>query len=212
MRTWWLSLSIALAWWLLAAGSALAQPADSVYMPRGGPRLGGPDNSQGLIQPAAHSEPLPLHPRSAGASRPLNRPVAPTASGAVGTVVGSLAIVLGLFVVLVWCSRRFAPAGSAQLPKEAFEILGRSALNPRQQVQLLRLGNKLLLVALTTGGAETLTEVTDPAEVERLLLLCRRGQPGSATGSFTHVLDELAREPTDGRFAGSSRQRARGAT
>ena len=52
-------------------------------------------------------------------------PAAPTPTAAIGTVVGSLAIVLGLFVVLAWFSRRFAPAGSAALPKEAVELLGR---------------------------------------------------------------------------------------
>jgi flagellar biogenesis protein FliO len=156
--------------------------------------------------------PLRLAPRQLSSdARRIDRPIMPTPTGAVGTVVGSLAIVLGLFLVLAWCSRRFAPAGSAQLPKEALELLGRSSLSPRQQVQLVRLGNKLLLVALTPAGAETLTEITDAAEVERLTGLCRRGQPASASNSFAQALGELTREPAPSGFVGGARRGSRGA-
>jgi len=121
-------------------------------------------------------------------------------SGAVGTVAGSLGIVLGLLLVVVWCSRRLTPAGAATLPKEVVELLGRSSLSGRQQVQLLRLGNKLVLVALSPSGAETLTEVTDAAEVEHLLALCWRERSGSSTAGFRQVLSQLASEPTVAGF------------
>ena len=72
------------------------------------------------------------------------------------------------------------PQGRGILPAEAFEVLGRSPLANRQQAQLLRCGNKLLLVCVGAAGAETLTEITDPAEVERLVETCRRGRSGAA--------------------------------
>jgi flagellar protein FliO/FliZ len=121
--------------------------------------------------------------------------------------VSSLAIVLGLFVVLVWVSKRFAPAGTAPLPKEAIELLGRAPLAGRQTMQLIRVGNRLLLVALSASGAETLTEITDPVEVEHLAGLCRRGKGDSASASFNRVLSQLATEPA----SESPRPRARGA-
>jgi hypothetical protein len=77
------------------------------------------------------------------------------------------------------------------LPKEVFEILGRAPLGARQQVQLLRCGNKLLLVSVTPGGAETLTEVTDPAEVERIAAICQQAHPKGATTSFRQVFQQL---------------------
>lgn len=204
---------------MLVAGQSLAQ--QSVYAPQVEARpipqsfepkfpvhLAAADEPLG---PAERPAPLRLSPRGADEGGKLNKPVATTASGAVGTVVGSLAIVLGLFVVLAWCSRRLTPAGAAQLPKEVLELLGRATLNSRQQVQLVRLGNKLLLVASTAAGTETLTEVTDAAEVERLATLCRRGQPASTSGSFTQVMSQLTREPAEGGFAGTSRRTIRGA-
>jgi len=209
----------ALAGLMLTAAPALAQP--SVYAPqveaRPIPQTFEPHFPVRLaaaeepIGPVDGPAPLRLSPRSEEDAGKLSKPVAPTASGAIGTVVGSLAIVLGLFVVLAWCSRRLTPAGAAQLPKEVLELLGRAPLNSRQQVQLVRIGNKLLLVASTPTGTETLTEITDAAEVERLASLCRRGQPASASGSFTQVMSQLTREPAEGGFAGSGRRTTRGA-
>lgn len=155
-------------------------------------------------QSSSH-EPLRLAPRNSSDKRSLDKPAAPTPTTAAGTVVSSLAIVLGLFLAFVWCSKRFAPAGSAQLPKEAVELLGRAPLAGRQSMQLIRVGNRLLLVAMSPGGAETLTEITDPVEVEHLTGLCRRGKADSATASFSRELAQMASEPK------TPRARTRGA-
>ncbi|MGA2619055.1 MAG: flagellar biosynthetic protein FliO [Thermoguttaceae bacterium] len=111
---------------------------------------------------------------------------------AVVTVGSSLALVLGLFFLVAWAMRKAAPRGSLLLPHEVFEILGRAPLGARQQVQLLRCGNKLLLVSTTPAGAETLTEVTEPLEVDRLAGLCRQAHPHSASAAFRQIFQQLA--------------------
>lgn len=146
--------------------------------------------------PRRLTTPRKLAPRKATPERTAN-PVAPSPSAAIGTVVSSLAIVLGLFLGLVWCSRRFAPAGTAPLPKEAVELLGRAPLAGKQTMQLVRVGNRLLLVALSAAGAQTLTEISDPVEVEHLAGLCQRGRGDSASASFNRVLNQMAAEPED---------------
>jgi flagellar biogenesis protein FliO len=140
----------------------------------------------------------------------MAKPIAPNPANAIGTVVASLGIVLGLFLMLVWCSRRFAPAGTALLPKEALELLGRAALVGKHQAQLVRVGNKLLVVALSPAGATTLTEITEPAEIERLTAICRGGKPGSSTAAFRQVLDQMAQEPASGGFVGVATSNRRG--
>ena len=130
---------------------------------------------------------LPPHARSAGGEAVksgggLSSPIA---------LAGSLAIVLGLFFALVWVFRRAAPKGSTLLPGEVVEVLGRAPLAGRQCMHLLRCGNKLLLVSVTPVGAETLTEVTDPVEVDRLAGLCRQAHPQSATATFRQVLNQF---------------------
>ena len=148
-----------------------------------------------------------LSPRSAVTKKSRDRPPAPTPTTAIGTVVSSLAIVLGLFAALIWFSKRFAPSGSAALPREAVERLGQAPLAGRQSMQLIRIGNRLLLVAVSTNGTETLTEITDPVEVEHLAGLCRRGKSDSASASFGRVLSQMATEPG----AAEPRTRSRGA-
>lgn len=103
-------------------------------------------------------------------------------------VVGSLAFVLGVFFLGMWLFRRAAPTGFGVLPTEAFELLGRARLNARQQVHLLRCGDKVLLVAVGMASAATLTEITDPTEVERLVELCRRPRSGGAAAVLRQAL------------------------
>jgi flagellar biogenesis protein FliO len=146
--------------------------------------------------------PLPLKPRQEGARPAQANPAMPTMRGALGTVGGSLGIVLGVFLLVVICFRRFSPAASGSVPKEAVELLGRVTLSPKQYLQLIRLGNKLVLVALSPSGAASLAEVTDAQEVEQLTALCRRGGRGNSTAEFRQVLTQLAAEPAPSGFLG----------
>ena len=156
-------------------------------------------------------QPLRLAPRSEAGRQGVDRPAAPTPTNALGTVAGSLGAVLALFMIIVWCTRRFSPAGTAVLPQEAVELLGRAPIPGRQQMQLIRIGNKLLLVAHSPVGMETLTEITDATEVEQLVSLCKRGQSGSASAAFRQALTQLASEPAPRGFVGTSRSSSRGA-
>jgi flagellar biogenesis protein FliO len=119
------------------------------------------------------------------------------------TIGTSLTIVIGTFLLFVWVMRRGARRPAAALPEDVVSVLGRVPLAARQYAELLRVGNKLLLVSLTAHGAETLTEVTDQAEVDRLVGLCRQQDPHSTTKAFEHVFRQLSNEPTRGGFLGS---------
>ncbi len=117
--------------------------------------------------------------------------------GSLATVGGSLALVLGLFLIMAWILRRAVPGTVQALPGDVMDVLGRAPLTGRQQVHLVRIGNKLILVSVTPEGAETLTEITDAQEVDRLAGLCREAHPGSATNAFRHVFGQLARQRTE---------------
>lgn len=148
--------------------------------------------------PAASAPPAPrpLPPRRKAPPRaPASFLPTTAAARPASLVAGSLAAVLGLLALIVWCTRRFAPPGMTLLPKEVFEPLGRAMLPGQQPVQLVRLGPKLLLVAQHGGSLTTLAEVTDPVEVEHLLGLCRRQRPDSATAAFREVLAHLTQGP-----------------
>jgi flagellar biogenesis protein FliO len=141
---------------------------------------------------------------SASTSRPLLEFGVPMQS--MYTVACALAIVIGSFLLFAWALRRgsrVARRKTAQLPAEVVSVLGRVPLAARQFAELLRVGNKLVLVSFTPAGVETLTEVNDPAEVDRLVGLCQQHNPFSTTKAFEQVFRQMSDEPVGGGFLGN---------
>ena len=119
-------------------------------------------------RPVNAKGPLPLSPPSPETTADeWSKQLTPLQTGA-----ASLGIVVGLFLLVVLIARRGGPKSTSPLPYEAVEVLGRAPLVGRQHVHLVRCGNKLLLVCFYPNGAQTLTEITDPAEVDRLVGVC----------------------------------------
>ena len=192
---------------------------DPVQTPAPGNNPSAPSSGQTSLSGTA--TPLSLSPPKSRPGLKLRRPGqserdngTPENSGGLPsavTVIGSLAVVLGIFLLVAWGMRRVSPAAMTALPGEVFEVLGRAPMANRQQAHLLRCGRKLLLVSVTATGTETLTEIVDPVEVDRLAGLCRQTQPGSATEAFRQVFQQFApQRPDSGRlsrlFAPSGRE------
>ena len=129
---------------------------------------------------------------------PVPRERAASGGGVTFMVLSSLAIVLGLFFLVVWLVRRALPKSATSLPSDVLEVLGRSPLAARHNLQLIRLGRRLLLVSVTPDAAETLTEVTDVDEVNHLISLCRQNQPGSVMAGFREALHQLGMDGQTG--------------
>jgi flagellar biogenesis protein FliO len=140
-------------------------------------------------EPSAKASLRITEPKSHDSADRADQGKKPDGSSALA-VFGSLALVLGVFFALVWVLRRASPQGASLLPAEAFEVLGRAPLANRQQAHLLRCGNKLLLISAGTAGTEPLTEITDPAEVDRLTELCRQVRPNIATTALSRILGQ----------------------
>lgn len=179
-----------------------------------------PPVSKNIIDSTPHSknsqtasDPRRLAPRSSGkydnppttasnsdrAALPFSTPQIES----LGTAGAGLAIVVGLFLLCAWLLRRGGPKPTSALPKEVVSVLGRIPLVGRNFAQLIQIGNKLILVSITTDGVATpITEVTDPQEVDRLLAICTKNRKHSTTAEFQQVLQQLAREPAKG-FLGS---------
>jgi flagellar biogenesis protein FliO len=161
-----------------------------------------------LAPPSADSNTEPTPSRQSPTSGAL--PLAFSKLEPLSTAGAGLAIVVGLFLICMWLLRRGGGKTSGMLPTEAFAVLGRAPLTPQSFAHLLRVGNKLVLVAITADGAQPLTEVTDAMEVDRLAGLCANGGHGPAA-EFQQVLAKLSREPARG-FLGNeatgSRRRA----
>jgi flagellar biogenesis protein FliO len=116
---------------------------------------------------------LRLPPRdSANESRHSSTRSQATAS--IWGTVGALVVVLGGLLIAAHYLRKHGPAGMRTLPSEAIEPLGQRLLSRGVTVHLLRCGSKVLLVAVGPDGARTLSEISDPVEVDLLMGACRR--------------------------------------
>lgn len=131
-----------------------------------------------------------------------------------GTAGTGLVLVVGLFLLCMSLMRRGGPSPTAPLPRDAVAVLGRVPLTPKQFAHLLQVGNKLVLVSITGERTDTITEVTEPAEVDRLLTLCMKGSKGSSSAEFQRMLSQMAKEPARGflgrESSGASLRTARG--
>ena len=105
---------------------------------------------------------------------------------------------IGLFVLTAVLLRKKGKSHAGTLPAEAFALLGVAPLPGRSVAHLLRLGNKLVLVAVAPEGVQPLAEVTDPIEVDRIAGLCSSTTLHGPAAEFQQVLAQLSREPARG--------------
>lgn len=123
-------------------------------------------------------------------------------SGSMTAAGSGLAIVVGLMLISAWVVKKSLPRSARVLPTEVAEVLGRVQLAGKQTAQLLRIGHKLVLVAVTPEGAKAITEITDEAEVQRLLAACEQQAGHGSTAAFEQVFSQIAGEPAGPGFLG----------
>ena len=159
-------------------------------------------------------EAAPRHGDDAGPSRkyepiPLRQPDEPVEQGSSGftfkapegvvrNTAVSLGLVLVLFLGVAWFVKRAQPQSHAMLPTGVVEVLGRVTISQKQQLQLVRMGPKLLLVSSTGSGMQTLGEISDPAQVEQMVAMCQANRAGGIAQSFRQVMGQFENENVQG--------------
>ena len=164
-----------------------------------------PEGSAGrlFVGPAADSQPARSRPGLA--ANPLDTVMNWRPSSQQMTATGAgLAITVGLLLSFIWLVRSMTPKSSRPLPREVVEVLGRAPLGSKQMTQLVRVGHKLVLIAITPEGAETLTEITDPEEVARLVAACDTSSGRGSTAEFDSMLRQMETERTRPGFLDDS--------
>jgi flagellar biogenesis protein FliO len=108
-----------------------------------------------------------------------------------GRVLGALGVVIALIFVLRWAARVFFPSVAGKTPSRIVEVLGRSVLTPKQQVVLIRVGRRIIVVGDSGSQLNTLCEIADPDEIASLVGQLREEKLtaasafGSLFGRFT---------------------------
>ena len=117
-----------------------------------------------------------------------------------------LAVVLPLIVICMFVMKKATPKGMLGLPAEAIEVLGNTALDAKHHLKLIRLGKKLVLLSVTDGNVQPVSEVEDPEEVQRLVAMCQNKTQREVTQTFQSVLQQGEQDRSTG-FLGSQQDR-----
>lgn len=153
------------------------------------------ESSSAKVENPKARTPLELKSRNKEAGSSVDKPASTWAAAL--SMFFSLAIVISLFLFIAWLFRKSQPNTFAKLPTGVLQVLGSTVMAPRQQVYVVRFGNKMLLVSHQPGQTQTLGEITDADEVHRLAGLCESNQPTSVTHSFRDVLRHVASGRSD---------------
>jgi flagellar biogenesis protein FliO len=102
-------------------------------------------------------------------------PSKPSKASGLWPFVALLGVVL-LIVGLAKLMNRKEAALSGVLAETVFDILARRAIDARNSILLVRVGDKLVVVGLAQNGMTTLSEITDQIEVERLTNLSKASE------------------------------------
>ncbi|MHC4415037.1 MAG: flagellar biosynthetic protein FliO [Planctomycetota bacterium] len=119
--------------------------------------------------------------------------------GEVVRVAGALAVVLGLLVLLRAMLRRVGSSleGGGR-PSGVAEVVARYPVARGQQLVVLKLGRRIVLLHQTKTAMTTLSEMSDPEEVAALLARIESTPRRGAGGRFQALLHRFANEGRTG--------------
>lgn len=136
------------------------------------------DSVDGSRQPAASIK-LPPRTGSRDSTSPSPRKSTST-SGGLWTTAISLSVIVGALSTLTYWLKPYLGV-TRGLPIEAFELLGRRSLEQKVAIHLVRCGGRVLVLSVSSEGARTLSEITDPAEVRQLVDACHAPRDAKST-------------------------------
>lgn len=173
------------------SGAPIAEQTAGAALPMAIPRKE-TDGARGLGRgrPATRAETRQL-PRSAHSS-----------AGQVPWYRNPYAALLGVLVLIVAVSaliKRYVPS-ARPVANDALRVVGRTALSAKQSAVLLQVGNRLVLVGVTSDSVRALAEITDEGEVAQLMGKASPtvGAPGQAFDATLAQELEKYDGPSDG--------------
>ncbi len=131
---------------------------------------------------------------------PIRRGATTQASGAAVTAEGTtdlldtkrLALALGIVLVAIFIShqvwKRMGMPGAAGRASGTLQVVSRLNITPKQQIMLVRVGRRLVLIGNSGGQMNSLCEIGDPEEAAALLGQTAVEREGSVSTSFKAVL------------------------
>ncbi|GEM_PF-5119925 len=188
------ALYVAVAVWANAADDAntparpaiTARPVQSQTVTMHGPTVTAPlAPAVAAVEAAESFESQPInfpsnaHANANAANNPNRAPRSSQVRGAsfsFGSLVSLLAVVCvacGLFIGVLYLVKRFLPGHKQLFSHPAMEVLGRTHLDQKRYVSLLRVGKRVLVVGVSQDEIHSLSEITDEEEITAILEVAR---------------------------------------
>lgn len=166
---WWAACVVALA---LAATSLPAQianapvgqaPVNHAEMPAT------PQTPQTPQAPAKQSRAAVPIKRSPVTTQPAQTRMPGGEGPATWRIVAALTVVLGTIFLLRWLGRRVMAGPVSGRATRAVQVVSRTIVSPKQQLMLVQVGRRLVLVGNSGSAMSPLCEISDGEEVSELL-------------------------------------------
>ncbi len=111
----------------------------------------------------------------------------------------SLVVVLGCILGCSWLLRRYSPMGRRLAAGGGLEVIGRSSLNTRQSLCVVKVGSRLLVVGLSPNHMAALDVITDPDEIARVVGQGETGRSQSISNTFGRLFhgESVQYDPSD---------------
>jgi flagellar biogenesis protein FliO len=116
--------------------------------------------------------------------------------------MGALTVALALVFLTAKVLRRTVPAVRTALPDGVVQVLGRKVLDYRHTIHLVRFGSRMLILGTSQEGMRTLSEITDPVEIDYLAGLCKISEPASISDTFGQLFQRFQNPGTTPDIAG----------
>lgn len=181
----------------LGCGAAAAEPPVTSATPPATPVVtDDPWSSPDIVAPRMDSRPLPRETAAPGT--PAGTVVATDRPKSWLRTTAALGGVVALIVILAWGYRAATgQAGAWRLARGGrhaglMEVVGRTALSPRQSLCLVRVGPRLVLLGVTPDAVRSLDVIQDADLTARLLGQATQQRPDSSTAEFARCLEREA--------------------
>ncbi len=155
--------------------------------------------------------------RSAPDSKVTTRPASGVAPAPVGfdttRVAVSLAIVIVLILMLRWASKRMFGRTVLGRSSRAVHVLSRTVISPKQQLLVVQVGRRLVVIGDSGQQMSPLCEITDPEEIAALVGQIQEEKRDTVSNTFgalfgragSHFEKEVEpRQPVDAGNAGGA--------
>jgi flagellar biogenesis protein FliO len=108
-------------------------------------------------------------------------------------IILAMGLVVGLILLLKWGTTKVAPGISAKSGK-AMSVLSRLPIGPKQQLILIKVGRRAVLVGHAGAQMNPLCEITDADELAHLVGQSETEKSNPALGGFASLFKRRERE------------------